>query len=98
MLYTADEEELSNYFGKNPGAPHFLTLIWDVKLLRLLQGARSTSAAHLKGERFQKVRAELRLDEQAVSDVFRGLLAGVNGMLDDLQAYFVPNSEGPMSI
>jgi len=28
VLHTGDEEELSNYFGKNPGAPHYLTNVW----------------------------------------------------------------------
>jgi hypothetical protein len=28
ILYTADEDELANYFGKNPGSPHYLTPVW----------------------------------------------------------------------
>jgi hypothetical protein len=28
VVHTADEEELANYFGKNPGAPHYLTPVW----------------------------------------------------------------------
>jgi hypothetical protein len=28
VVHTSDEEELANYFGKNPGAPHFLTPVW----------------------------------------------------------------------
>ena len=27
ITHTSDEEKLSNYFGKNPGAPHFLTSV-----------------------------------------------------------------------
>ena len=27
-MHTCDEEALANYFGKNPGAPHFLTPVW----------------------------------------------------------------------
>jgi hypothetical protein len=28
IVYTADEEELANYFGNNPDAPHYLTPVW----------------------------------------------------------------------
>ncbi len=28
ILYTCDEEELANYFGKNPGSPHYLTPVF----------------------------------------------------------------------
>jgi hypothetical protein len=28
ISHIADEDELANYFGKNPGAPHYLTPVW----------------------------------------------------------------------
>jgi len=63
----------------------------DIKLLRLLQGVRSTAAAHRKGEQFRKVSRELQLDDRPVSEVFRELLAQVNTMLTDINAYFIPD-------
>jgi len=64
----------------------------DIKLLRAIQAARSTGAAHRRGEQFQKIRTELQLDEREVPDVFRELLSRVNQRLADLQSYFVPDS------
>jgi len=62
----------------------------DIKLLRAIQAARSTGAAHRRGEHFRKTRTELQLDEREVSDVFRELLSRVNQMLVGLLTYFVP--------
>jgi hypothetical protein len=62
----------------------------DLKLLRLLQAVRSTAAAHGKGKQFEKISKELELKDKAVSEVFRRLLARVNEMLTDLEAFFVP--------
>jgi hypothetical protein len=64
----------------------------DIKLLRAIQAARSTGAAHRRGEHFQKIRTELQLDEKEASDVFRQLLSRVNQMLADLLTYFVPEA------
>ena len=61
----------------------------DSKLLRLLQAVRSTAAAHRKGEKFAKIAKQLQLDDRPVSEVFQELLARVNAMLTDLQAYFI---------
>ena len=66
----------------------------DLKLLRLLQSVRSTGAAHRKGERFQKVRKELGLDDKVATDVFRDLLSRVNDMFADLHAHFIPMLQG----
>jgi hypothetical protein len=65
----------------------------DIKLLRLLQAARSTAAAHGKGENYDKVSKQLDLRDRPASEVFRELLTRVNAMLADLQDFFVPSAE-----
>lgn len=64
----------------------------DIEALRLLQRLRSTGAAHGKGENFDKVRTSVGLDRNSPREVFRRLLSGVNEMLSDLSAYFVPTT------
>jgi hypothetical protein len=62
----------------------------DIGLLRTLQDLRSSGAAHAKGGRFEKIRASVGLDRNSPQDVFRELLTGVNQMLTDLLAHFIP--------
>lgn len=42
IFYTSDEDYLSNYFGKNPGAPHYLTPIYFKKEVLAKYYANST--------------------------------------------------------
>jgi hypothetical protein len=65
----------------------------DIDALRILQRLRSSGAAHAKGENFDKIQASVGLDRNSPRDVFRGLLGGVNQMLSDLTAYFVPATD-----
>lgn len=74
-------------------AQNYPNVIRDIDALRLLQRLRSTGVAHRKGENFNKVRTSVGLDRDSRRDVFRGLLAGVNQMLSDLSAHFVPTTE-----
>jgi len=62
----------------------------DIQLLRLLQAARSTGAAHRKGEKYAKISAQLGLKDKPAPAVFRELLARVNAMLADLEGFFIP--------
>jgi hypothetical protein len=86
----SDEKSIGKLerFLEAKGYPHTER---DVKVLRVLQALRSTAAAHRKGEQFGRISKELQLDHRPICEVFRELLARVNTMLTDLQAYFIPD-------
>lgn len=60
----------------------------DIKLLRDLQGLRSSGSAHLKGKAFARIRSSVGLNSETPPKVFRRLLTAVNEMLGGLTTHF----------
>jgi len=67
-------------------AVHYGDIVKDqIKVLREMQSLRSKGAAHRKGSDYQQLCQTLRLDEQPLRDVFRGLLQRSADLLIFLQ-------------
>ena len=61
----------------------------DIGFLRLLQEARSSIAAHRKGESYKKVAKKLSLEDRPTLEVFGGLLQSAIAMLKEIRAFFL---------
>jgi hypothetical protein len=66
----------------------------DIDFLRLLQEARSTIAAHRKGDGYKKTVNKLRLDNRSTGEVFAELLQSGIAMLRGLKAFFLAHGDG----
>lgn len=83
-----DEKDIGK-FERYLKAQNYPNVSRDIDALRLLQRLRSTGVAHGKGENFDKIRTSVGLDRNSPREVFRGLIGGVNQMLNDLSTHFV---------
>jgi hypothetical protein len=59
-----------------------------VDFLRLLQEARSSVAAHRKGDSYKKIVKKLGLETRSTEEVFADLLQSAITMLSGLKAFF----------
>ena len=68
----------------------------DIDFLRLLQDARSGTAAHRKGDAYKKLSQRLGLTSKPAAEVFGELLTSAVAMLEDMQHFFLaPSQSGP---
>jgi hypothetical protein len=70
----------------------------DVDFLLLLQKARSSGAAHRKGDSFEKVAKKLGLTTQQCSEVFSNLLRRAIEMIDGLTEFFLAEKSSSENI
>jgi len=90
---TLPNEQGIGKFERYLKAQNYTNVDRDIGALRVLQALRSSGVAHAKGKNFDKIQKSVGLDRSSPRDVFRSLLSGVNQMLSDLSAYFVPATD-----
>lgn len=105
VIDSLNEAELANVGGTQPDAKgitklerylkvgNYSHVDRDIGALRVLQALRSSGVAHAKGKNFDKIQTSVGLDRNSPRAVFRNLVNGVNQMLSDLSAHFVPTTD-----
>lgn len=83
-----DEKSIAK-FERFLTAKHYPSVRRDIDLLRLLQEARSSIAAHRKGDSFKKVSEKLALANEPTPKVFSGLLQRGTEVIDGLTDFFL---------
>jgi hypothetical protein len=64
------------------------------QFFRDLQALRSTSAGHRKGENYERLAKRLQLFERRLSEVFSDLLVKAEGVITDLERFFLKSKKG----
>lgn len=61
----------------------------SIKFLRDLQELRSSSTAHCKGKKYQKIARKFNLKESKLSECFQKILADATDFLNELEKFFL---------
>jgi hypothetical protein len=83
-----DEKSIAK-FERFLTAKNYPSVRRDIDLLRLLQEARSSIAAHRKGDSFKRVSEKLALADEPTPKVFSVLLQWATEMLDGLTEFLL---------